>query len=323
MIVDAELSNRVGEADERFVPGVSRGQLIELEHLVRYWWVSALAEGRRVLDAGCGVGYGTALLANAGARDAVGVDLSASAIAAAVAGATGEFLEGDVRSLPFDDGTFDLVVCFEVIEHLEGRDDAIAELARVLAPGGILAISSPNRDVYPSGNPHHVHEYLPEELREALDRSFDHVALYRQHDWIASAVLNDEHVADGTMHALGDLKVGKALSERPGSETYTVALASSQPLPALPARALLGGLGELREWVLMAPVLEACTAERDHARADVAELLAEVDALHARIAQIHRDVHGSLSWRLTRPLRALAALARRIRGTRRSAGRDG
>src|SRR5688500_15232961 len=80
---DAQLSNTVGLADERFVPGTHRGELMEAEHYARYFWASALVAGRRVLDAGCGVGYGSRLLHGAGAAEVVGLDVSADAIQAA------------------------------------------------------------------------------------------------------------------------------------------------------------------------------------------------------------------------------------------------
>ena len=59
------------------------------------------------------------------------------------------------------DRSFDLVVCFEVIEHLEEPDAALRELERVVAADGVVLVSSPNRDVYEPGNPHHLHEYTP------------------------------------------------------------------------------------------------------------------------------------------------------------------
>jgi 2-polyprenyl-3-methyl-5-hydroxy-6-metoxy-1,4-benzoquinol methylase len=319
--VNADLSNRVGTAVERFVPSQARGQLMEAEHLARYWWVSGLAAGRRVLDAGCGVGYGTAMLAAADAAEAIGIDIAQEAVTAASAShPTLEFVACDIHSLPFDDGRFDLVVCFEVIEHVEGQDEVIAELARVLAPRGVLAISSPNRGVYPSGNPHHLHEYVPEELRAALARQFAHVALLRQHDWAASAVLADEQVADDSVADLG-LAVGKAVALAPASETYTVALAGRERLPDAPSRIVLGGVDELREGLELGPQVRVLTAERDLARTDLAnlqrteaQLREENEALQGQLAETQatlRRIHGSMLWRLGRPLRALRARTRR------------
>jgi SAM-dependent methyltransferase len=307
--------------------------MVETEHLLRYWWASQLASGRRVLDAGCGVGYGTAMLAAAGATETVGVDLSSDAVNAASAGVreTVTFLVGDVHELPFDDDRFDLIVCFEVIEHVDRQDEVIAELDRVLAPSGVLVISSPNRDVYPPGNPHHVHEYVPEELRAALGRRFPHVELRRQHEWMASAVLDDSQAADDTLTERGDVRLAKVFGGEPGSEPYTVALASHGLIPDVTSRVVLGGVAEVRTWLEQIrtlreavdwseKVIEARTLERDRARENVAglqgveaQLRGNNEALLAELERVRntlRSIHGSLSWRLTRPLRAFQRLRR-------------
>jgi 2-polyprenyl-3-methyl-5-hydroxy-6-metoxy-1,4-benzoquinol methylase len=323
--VDADLSDRIGKADERFVPGTADGELIEVEHLARYWWAQPLAAGRAVLDAGCGVGYGTAMLAAAGAREAVGVDLSAKAIEAAGAGAqaNASFVTGDVHALPFDDGRFDLVVCFEVIEHVERQDEVIAELARVLAPAGVLALSSPNRDVYPAGNPHHVHEYVPEELRASLTAHFAHVELRRQHAWLASAVLDDEQAADRSLRERAGVRIGKTAGRDPGSEPYTIALASREPLPAIAGSVTLGGVADVAlgaELERAMDVVATLTRARDQARAEVAtlqgveaDLRADNEKLLTELDQTRQtlsNVYGSVSWRVTEPLRK----AKRRRG---------
>jgi SAM-dependent methyltransferase len=313
--VDADLSDRIGQADERFVPGTADGELIEVEHLARYRWVAQLVSGRTVLDAGCGVGYGSAMLAHAGAREVVGVDLSPKAVAAADAAAPAQasFTVGDVHALPFEAGRFDVVVCFEVIEHVEGQDGVIAELARVLAPDGVLVISSPNRDVYPAGNPHHLHEYIPEELRAALAAHFDHVALRRQHAWLASAVLDDEHAADTSVRERLDVGVAKSVGRQPGSEPYTIALASRVAVPDTHGAIVLGDLAEAtlgaelerarealaRTEERAAAELEAMQRVEADLRRDAASLLHELDDKREELS----SVYASLSWRLTEPLR--------------------
>jgi SAM-dependent methyltransferase len=325
--VDADLSNRIGDADERFVPGMADGELIEAEHMARYLWASELASGRAVLDAGCGVGYGTALLAGAGAAEAVGIDVSRESVEAARAGApdNASFVVGDVHALPFDDGRFGLVVCFEVIEHVQEQDAVLGELARVLAPEGVLVLSSPHRGVYPAGNPHHLHEYEPEELRAALEARFPHVELRRQHPWVASAVLDDEQVADGSLQAREDVLVSRSAPVTPGSEPYTVALASRRSLPSPPGRVVLAGAADLSlksELERASAVNAALTQERDTVRTDLAalqgverDLRADNDTLlvaldearaelEARRAQMH-EIYASRSWRVTKPLRAV------------------
>lgn len=331
--MDADLSNRIGIADERFVPGSADGELIEAEHMARYLWAAQLAASRTVLDAGCGVGYGTALLAGGGATAAVGIDVSRESVEAARAGAppNTSFLVADVHELPFEDGHFDLVVCFEVIEHVDGQDAVFAELARVLAPRGLLTVSSPHRGIYPSGNPHHVHEYEPEELRAALAVHFPHVELRRQHPWVASAVLDDDQVADGSLRPRDDVLVSRSAAVAPGREPYIVALAGRAPLPSPPGRVVLAGAADLSlqsELARAVALNESLTKERDRARADIealkaieamqradnATLLAQLDALRAEVDALRAEllrVYDSVSWRLTRPLRTAKRMMRR------------
>ena len=126
---------------ERFVPDQMGEGLVAAEHFSRYWWATQFAAGHRVLDAGCGVGYGSNMLAAAGASEVMAVDIAESVIetasSAARSGVT--FHVGDVAALDLAADSFDLVVCFEVIEHVQDVDEVLDELTRVLAPDGLLA----------------------------------------------------------------------------------------------------------------------------------------------------------------------------------------
>jgi len=241
----------VSSVPERAAPDQMSEHLIESEHRGRYLWAADLADGLEVIDAGCGTGYGSEIIAAAGARRVVGVDISQEAIDYARSSSSrtaSEFHVGGLHELPFDDASFDLAVCFEVIEHVEEQPRAIAELRRVLKPSGVLAISSPNRDVYPPGNPHHVHEFVPEELERALAEQFTQVRLYRQSPWLTAAIFDDEQSrSTGVEHELST-KVVKIASISPGEEMYTVALASNAELPEAHAVALMGKPFELRWW---------------------------------------------------------------------------
>ena len=167
-----------------------RGELLEAEHVARYRWAAPLAAGRRVLDAGCGMGYGAAMLLTSGASEVVGVDLAEAVLDAALPTMpAGVVLEvGDVRALDAEDGSFGLVVCMEAIEHIEDPDAVLDELARVLAPDGFLALSSPNRALSDGRNPHHHHEYTADELERALATRFRHVRLVGQRTFTGSVV---------------------------------------------------------------------------------------------------------------------------------------
>lgn len=279
---DQLLSQEADAADvpERFDPATMHGEIIEAEHLARYRWVSPIAAGRRVLDAGCGTAFGSAMLAKAGAAEVVGVDVASDVLDAARAQMpAGVTLEtGDVTALPYADASFDLVVCFEVIEHLDERARALDEFRRVLGPDGVLAISSPNRDVYPAGNPHHVHEYTPAELEREVSHYFPFVTLARQHTWIGSGVLDDGRFAAGDDEELGgDLRVRKLLADQPGAELYTLALAAHED-PSTPGATLeLATAVELRRW-------DALWHEQDRVLAQQAELLSAHERLFAEEA---------------------------------------
>jgi ubiquinone/menaquinone biosynthesis C-methylase UbiE len=102
---------------------------------------------------------------------------------------------GDVTKLPIADGSVDLYVCFETIEHVEHDKEVIAEAARILAPGGRYLCSSPNRKLTNPGteltdrpfNPHHVREYSREEFAALFAANFSRVTILGQsmfpHRW--------------------------------------------------------------------------------------------------------------------------------------------
>jgi SAM-dependent methyltransferase len=172
---------------ERVVPGQVNVDLWS-EHVARYAFARRYAEGKRVLDAGCGTGYGSAELALS-ARSVTGIDLSTDAVEYASRNYTIpalSFLSGSCTALPFANASFDLAVAFEVIEHLEDYRALIAGCARVLAPQGLFIVSSPNKSYYAESrsqtgpNPFHHHEFEPEEFFEELRRAFPHVLLLYQ-----------------------------------------------------------------------------------------------------------------------------------------------
>jgi SAM-dependent methyltransferase len=253
-----------------------QGQLVETEHLTRYWFASTYAAGRVALDAGCGLGYGSAALAEAGATAVFGVDISASAleVASQTLPDVVELAEGDVRKLPLPDDSVDLVVCFEVIEHVAEQDEVLDELARVARPEALVLVSSPNRDKYPEGNPHHVREYKSDELRAALAARFANVALVRQYAAGGSVLLTDEHLGARGRSALLPTALGSVLSPAAGEEIYTIALASNAPLPQVKPYAALGSPVEIREWV-------GHYARQHEQLASQAEALREFDAVNA------------------------------------------
>jgi SAM-dependent methyltransferase len=169
---------------ERVVPGRVNEDLWA-EHVARYAFAARLAVGKRVLDAGCGTGYGTAEL-NDAAGSVVGADI-AFLEAWEAAGISGpRYCQASVEAMPFAASSFDLVVAFEVIEHLRDWRALLREARRVLAPGGWFVVSTPNRVYYTESrgaegpNPFHVHEFEFEEFRAALQEFFPKVDVWVQ-----------------------------------------------------------------------------------------------------------------------------------------------
>lgn len=108
--------------------------------------------GKKLLDIGCGDGTYTLLLKKAlKADEAVGIEISAEAVGALKEkGIKAYQLDIDEQSFPFEDDSFDFVYCGEIIEHVFNPDHLLAEVARVLKPGGKCIITTPNLAGWPN-----------------------------------------------------------------------------------------------------------------------------------------------------------------------------
>ena len=172
---------------ERCLPWIDDVQVV-YEHLHRYFFAADLVKGKRVLDLGSGEGYGSAILAEAGAASVLGIDIDAASVAYAQTAYTLGNLAFRVGAAPrFPDlpaGAFDIVVCFEVIEHLEAQEETVEEIRRLLAPGGLVLMSTPDREIYSEAhdysNPYHVKEMNRDEFVALLKGRFAEVALWGQ-----------------------------------------------------------------------------------------------------------------------------------------------
>lgn len=322
---------RVEEKLERFDLEDQGGQLIDAEHRGRYWWAAEIAAGKDVLDVACGTGYGSEILVEAGAK-VTAVDISENALAAASSrlGERATVLAGDIRDLPLSDESFDLVICWETIEHIDQGDRALAEIKRVLRPEGILLVSSPNPGVYPPGNDFHIHEYTPQELKAAVSACFANVATFRQHPWLASVIEAPEG-QPGTNGDSPSYRIDRTSSLEPGQETYAIAVASDGLLPTMSELVVLGPDFELK-WFKeqLATAQHALAVEesrRDQATSQLRDTsaalleanqaLARVPALEFRLKEAEEErvallseVKNSLSWRITAPLRRLRTFLR-------------
>jgi len=169
---------------ERVIPGQVSDDLWS-EHIARYAFARRYAEARRVLDAGCGAGYGSAELAQT-ALQVTGMDIAPEAVEFAQANypiGNLQFVAASCTAAPFRTNSFELVVAFEVIEHLLDFRAFLNECARVITPQGLFIVSSPNKTYYAESrsktgpNPFHVHEFEAGEFVDELSRVFSNVRL--------------------------------------------------------------------------------------------------------------------------------------------------
>jgi SAM-dependent methyltransferase len=146
-------------------------------HLKAYQFAQECVRGKSVLDAGCGDGYGTDLLAQAAVR-ALGVDRSADTVAVAARRYHRPNLGYRVCELDrlTDLGEHFNVVCnFQVLEHLIDPRPFLRQVRQVFEPGGYLIVTTPNRLNSLVENPYHVHEYSGSDLERLLREVFAHV----------------------------------------------------------------------------------------------------------------------------------------------------
>ncbi len=157
---------------------------LRLMHLSAYEEAAKRASGKKVLEIGCNTGYGTKIISRV-CRRIIGVDLSASALKVAAerySGANINYLLIDGLKLPFADGEFDLIISFQVIEHISNYNTYLSELKRVLSAEGMVIFTTPNARVrldpgMKPWNEFHVREFSAGELGDLLQDWFPMVEI--------------------------------------------------------------------------------------------------------------------------------------------------
>jgi GT2 family glycosyltransferase/2-polyprenyl-3-methyl-5-hydroxy-6-metoxy-1,4-benzoquinol methylase len=270
--------------EERVVPALHDRQFFFQEHLARYQFAASLVAGRSVLDCACGTGYGSELLARAGASRVCAVDLSAEALSYSVAHHAHPAVRrvrADAHVLPFAPASFDVAVSFETLEHLPRPRELLRGLRDVLVPGGVLLVSAPNALVEDTANPFHVHNWSPAQLSELLREFFPVVRLVPQYT-VAGSVLAAAPLT--TPSVVTHLPAAPAVEEAP----YVLAVCSTAAVP-LPALAYSGGSRVELAWLepLRRHVqnLEGGVAERDATLARLRGDLADAQRAREELAR--------------------------------------
>lgn len=163
------------------LPGISKKRIVE-DHLHRYHFASTFAKGKSVLDIACGAGYSAPMFIQGGAVSYNGIDLNEQRVDYATQTYGTDkvtFSVGDICTYG-DGNSYDMITCFETIEHVENYESALTNLYNLLKPGGLLLISTPNRPVTSPNshsledkpkNPHHAQEFTSDELTACLCRA--------------------------------------------------------------------------------------------------------------------------------------------------------
>jgi ubiquinone biosynthesis O-methyltransferase len=282
---------------ERVIPGEVDRDLWN-EHAARYAFAVRVAGGRRVLDAGCGAGYGAAALARQ-ARDVVAIDIAAEAIEYARAHYPAEnlrFEQASCTEIPAADASFDLVVAFEIIEHLSDWRAFLSEVRRVLAPGGQFLVSTPNKLFYAEAraelgpNPFHAHEFEYEEFKQELLGVFPKVGLYLENH--AGSIVFAQAGAAGAVESIVEEGGANAVE----AHFYLAVCSVSGDTDVAPFVYVPQAANMLRERERHIQVLESEVRRRIARVVELQEELAtEQDTARKRIGELEGELHEAVA----------------------------
>ncbi|KKR79569.1 MAG: Glycosyltransferase, group 2 family protein [Candidatus Daviesbacteria bacterium GW2011_GWA1_41_61] len=224
---------------ERLVPKLDRGKAYFYEHLSRYLFASQLTKGKVVLDAGCGTGYGSFILSEYGkAKRVYGIDITPEAINYAQQNYSLKninYLLDDVEELKhFPNHSLEVIVCFEVIEHLQMVDELLQQSKRVLKEDGFFVVSTPNKHTSPKGNPFHKNEIYPKDFLRLLKSYYKEVDLYQEGFEFSHVIKKDRQLEVSLEEDfIKDSYLGFLPPGDIANSEFVLAVCSDYPIPSL------------------------------------------------------------------------------------------
>jgi O-antigen biosynthesis protein len=312
---------------ERCVPWADDIQVV-YEHLHRYHFAAQLVAGKRVIDLASGEGYGAAILAKH-AADVVGVDLDPLAVEHSrrtYSAHNLSFVEGsmlDRDTLP--SGGFDVVTCFEAIEHVDDHSGVLDVVKDLLVEDGLLLLSTPDREVYSGAagptNPFHAQELGEPELLDLLRKRFPHVELWGQLVTVGSVIFALRASSSGGQLVTVDGHAADWPVTHGSRPKYLFAVASLASIPELPAVSTLRDSAHrlVRDASDAQAAAEVARQEVEDSRllleersATLAEQLAFSEAAAHRLKADYDMVRSSKGWQLLSTYRRAQARVRRI-----------
>ena len=339
----AQGSDFVHFMQERYVPG-TWSELTEYEHKPRYGYASRLTSGQNVLDFGCGTGYGARFLAET-AQSVLAVDIDETALNYAKSSHQADnlkFVRNADLAASLGAEQFDLITCFEVIEHITAtqQKELLNNFQRLLKPDGILLISTPNPAVTAlyGDNPYHLHEMQHDEFTALLREIFPHVQMFRQNISASIFIQAEELEADKLSPIVLDDQVfpGQA-----NTAIYLAACAKARrtELPSAlyqdRTRDFIAGHIEMlrqRNWLALERLkivrqeaeiqtlrstlstVNARLQEMDHlsVELDFASRAHEAEARNAELSERLQQIETSISWRALRRAQPILATLRPV-----------
>jgi len=228
------------EDGERFLPWM-KDPIINYEHLHRYGFAQKFVEGKKVLDLACGEGYGSVILAEK-AEEVVGIDISEVVIEHASVKYVKDnvkFIKSSMTEVAVEKSKFfDVIICFEALEHIAKQNKAVVEVKRLLRDNGLFIVSMPNKYVYSDKpkykNPWHKKELYFEEFKDLLKGSFNNVVFYGQSVLPTSNIFSLLGFSDQAQElAIEKRESGFSfVSLDKKVATYFIAIASNKPIKA-------------------------------------------------------------------------------------------
>lgn len=228
---------------ERLVTHVN--EYFTYEHLHRYYMAMDFVKEKTVLDVASGEGYGTALLSQA-AGHVIGVDIDVDVVAHAsnkYSGSQVKFETADIHDLPFGDNKFEVITCFETIEHVADHQKVMNELKRVLKPDGILIISTPDlksthHHAGNGQNPFHLKELDFQEFNGLINQYFEQSIILNQKTINASIIISSGNDSGKLKEYQGGFEQFKEIHPYNNAQ-YMIGVCSDAPLPQHPSDSLL------------------------------------------------------------------------------------
>jgi ubiquinone/menaquinone biosynthesis C-methylase UbiE len=228
------MSDNLNWTGERLVTDVE-GVLGVAEHLHRYALACEFVKGKTVLDIASGEGYGSHLLSKT-ALKVTGVDISEEAVTHANIKYGSKtnltYQVGSASAIPLEDASVDIVTSFETLEHTTEHEEFLKEIKRVLIPGGMLIMSTPDTIPYKVRepiNPYHVKELTTEEFEQLIQCHFTNSEFFSQRCLIGSFITsfkNKEAIFKSYSGGYTEVKEGYGNDELYGVAYFNLAFAS-------------------------------------------------------------------------------------------------